>query len=172
MKFAVFFMGEYAAMFVFSGIFAAVFLGGYNLLPINWEAVGLPALAKWNATLAPLWFLGKCTLGITIFIWVRATLPRLRYDQLMSLGWKSLLPFGVYNFIVVATWILLTSVYGPAAGWVAAALAVAGLAFFTTIVARGSNARLDTLEKRAVLLTDGGASRAPKAELAEPGAAS
>lgn len=156
MKFAVFFMGEYAAMFVFSGIFAAVFLGGYNALPVNWEAIGLPVIQKYNQMLAPIWFLGKCTLGITLFIWTRATLPRLRYDQLMSLGWKSLLPLGVFNFIVVATWILLTNLYGPAAGWAAAVLAIGGVAVFTTRIAKGSNARLDTLQNRTIRLADGG----------------
>lgn len=155
MKFAVFFMGEYAAMFIFSGVFATVFLGGYNMLPLNWEALGLPMIQKFNQTLAPVWFLGKCAFGITLFIWVRATLPRLRYDQLMALGWKWLLPLGVFNFIVVATWILLTSLYGPAAGWGAAVLAVVIVAAFSTRLAKISNAKLDTLDKRTISLKDG-----------------
>ena len=86
MKFAVFFMGEYAAMFVFSGIFSCVFFGGYNLLPFNWSAMGLGAVANLQETLAPLTFLIKMALFFTSFIWLRATLPRLRYDQLMGLG--------------------------------------------------------------------------------------
>jgi len=134
MKFAVFFMGEYAAMFLFSGVFAAVFLGGYNMLPLNWTALA-EAFPAWsgffltmdglNYWLAPLWFLGKCSLGITCFIWLRATLPRLRYDQLMSLGWRSLLPLAVANFITVAIWILFTNLYGAAGGFAAAGVAVA-----------------------------------------------
>jgi NADH-quinone oxidoreductase subunit H len=117
MKFAVFFMGEYAAMFLFSGVFAAVFMGGYNLLPIDWAHLGksLPMMegpanfmAQVNYWGAPLWFIGKCITGIVVYIWIRATLPRLRYDQLMSLGWKSLLPVAVINFIVVALWILVS----------------------------------------------------------------
>lgn len=134
MKFAVFFMGEYATMFVFSGVFATVFLGGWNLLPINWDVVAtqVPAMAGLARAmdgltywLAPLWFLGKCATGITFYIWLRATLPRLRYDQLMSLGWKSLLPMAVANFIVVAIWIVGTKLYGPAGGWASGLIGLA-----------------------------------------------
>lgn len=135
MKFAVFFMGEYAAMFLFSGVFAALFLGGYNLLPIDWDylATNVSVGAGFfrfmdgiNYWLAPLFFLGKCAAGITFFVWLRATLPRLRYDQLMNLGWKTLLPVGVANFIVVGLWVVLTdpAVFGPVGGFVSALLAV------------------------------------------------
>lgn len=132
MKFAVFFMGEYAAMFLLSGVFAAVFLGGYNVLPVNWEvaAQSMPGAAGFfnfmgqiNYWLAPLFFLGKCTGGLTFFIWLRATLPRLRYDQLMNVGWKSLLPAAVANFIVVGIWIIGTQLWGVGGGWAAFAVA-------------------------------------------------
>lgn len=126
MKFAVFFMGEYAAMFIFSGVFAAVFLGGYNLMPFRWDylADAYPAasgffrlMADVNYWLGPIGFLAKQIAGLTFFIWLRATLPRLRYDQLMNLGWKSLLPLAVANFIVVGLWIVMTKMYGPWGGW-------------------------------------------------------
>lgn len=128
MKFAVFFMGEYAAMFMFSGIFATVFMGGYNALPINFEYMsahfGWPTGLAWvNYWLGPLTFLGKCATGITFFIWLRATLPRLRYDQLMDLGWKTLLPLSVANLVVVGVWMLATKIWGLAGGWGAWALA-------------------------------------------------
>lgn len=124
MKFAVFFMGEYAAMFVFSGIFGTLFLGGYNPLPIT-ALAGNPIIAY----IAPLVFLGKCAAGLTFFIWLRATLPRLRYDQLMHVGWKSLLPLAVLNFITVAIWILAQGQSGqPWMGFVAWVVAF-GLAF-------------------------------------------
>jgi len=121
MKFAVFFMGEYAAMFIFSGVLATVFLGGWNALPINWDWVAqhstIPVfsgladiMGKLNYWLAPLWFMGKITFMISVYIWLRATLPRLRYDQLMSLGWKSLLPLATVNFIVVGAWILVSRI--------------------------------------------------------------
>lgn len=115
MKFAVFFMGEYATMMIFSGIFSVVFLGGFNVLPINWTELGLSGVQRWNELLAPAWFMGKVTFVFSIFIWLRATLPRLRYDQLMNLGWKSLLPLAVANFIIATVYILVESLNGPAA---------------------------------------------------------
>lgn len=137
MKFAVFFMGEYAAMFLFSGVFAAVFLGGPNLLPVSWERlatsnpqVGFYGWMAWaNYWLGPLTFLGKCAGGITFFIWLRATLPRLRYDQLMNLGWKTLLPLAVVNFVIVGLWIVSTRAAGIWGGW-----AVFGLALLVAYV--------------------------------------
>ncbi|MBI5705959.1 MAG: NADH-quinone oxidoreductase subunit H [Armatimonadetes bacterium] len=141
MKFAVYFMGEYAAMFVFSLMFAAVFLGGYNLLPVNfhelsasvshvaflaWLSPILDFLGEMNPTLAPLWFIGKGFFGITIYIWIRATLPRLRYDQLMNLGWKVLLPVGLANFLIAALWTMVTSTRDVKTGWLAWLAAFAG----------------------------------------------
>ncbi|MDK3162507.1 NADH-quinone oxidoreductase subunit H [Kamptonema cortianum] len=145
MKFAVFFMGEYAAMFILSGVFACLFLGGYNLAPLNWGylADSVPAMSGFfrsmeglNYWLAPVWFLGKCFGGITFFIWLRATLPRLRYDQLMNLGWKTLLPLGVANFIVAGIWVIGTRMYGVGGGWVATVAAlVLGLVVYLRILA-------------------------------------
>lgn len=159
MKFAVFFMGEYAAMFLLSGVFAVVFLGGYNILPIQ-------ALQPISAIVAPLVFVGKCALGITFFIWLRATLPRLRYDQLMSLGWRSLLPLAVANFVTVGLWVLFSSnqagestpLLALAAWFVAAGLLYALYA----VVKKLSAQRLDTaLEKRTVTLVSGNPAPAP-----------
>jgi len=163
MKFAVFFMGEYAAMFVFSGIFSVVFMGGYNLLPINWLALGdsVPALQTLaqrlhdiNQGLAPVFFLLKCALGITFYIWLRATLPRLRYDQLMGLGWKSLLPLAVANFIVVALWIMCTAWYGAAGGWAAVIAAGVILIVLYLQVMAASQKGIQGLNKRDVELVD------------------
>jgi NADH-quinone oxidoreductase subunit H len=134
MKFAVFFMGEYAAMFIFSGVLSAIFLGGYNLLPIRWDELArdfegaspiFNALGGLNYWLAPMWFMGKIVFMLSCFIWLRATLPRLRYDQLMSLGWKSLLPLAATNFILISAWIVVKELYGPVAGvglWIGSAV--------------------------------------------------
>jgi len=107
MKFAAFFMGEYAAMVAYGMIFATIFLGGFNFAPFNWHEIAqsYPMFAifeKLNLYLAPLFFIGKVVAVFTAFIWIRATLPRLRYDQLMSLGWKFLLPLGLANILVTA----------------------------------------------------------------------
>jgi NADH-quinone oxidoreductase subunit H len=83
---------EYVNMVVVSGIAVTVFLGGW-LLPGN------PSVPGW---VDPIIVVAKMMLFVTFFIWIRATLPRLRYDQLMSLGWKILLPLATLNLLVTA----------------------------------------------------------------------
>jgi NADH-quinone oxidoreductase subunit H len=94
MRFGSFLLVEYMEIMVVSGIAAAIFLGGWMGPGPGW--------------LDPIWMLLK-TLGLVLFfIWVRATLPRLRYDQLMSLGWKILLPLATLNMLVTAVLVVLT----------------------------------------------------------------
>jgi len=93
MRFGTFFMAEYMEVVVISGIATAVFLGG-------WHGPG----PEW---LGPLWVLLKMLALIFLFIWVRATLPRFRYDQLMSFGWKVLLPLTTVNVVVTAIVVVL-----------------------------------------------------------------
>ncbi|MFZ4712932.1 MAG: NADH-quinone oxidoreductase subunit NuoH [Bacteriovoracaceae bacterium] len=96
MKFALFFMAEYIHMIVLSAVFIILFFGGYNLLP------GMSLLT--NFIPVPILQVGslifKVGFMIWLFVWVRWSIPRLRYDQLMNLGWKGLLPLGVLNLIV------------------------------------------------------------------------
>ena len=94
MRFGSFFMAEYMEILIISAIAAACFLGG-------WHGPGPEALG-------PLWMLIKIVLGAIFFIWVRASLPRLRYDQLMSFGWKILLPVATLNVLVTATVLVVT----------------------------------------------------------------
>lgn len=158
MKFAVYFMGEYAAMFVFSGIFAAIFLGGYNLAPIRFDALAAGGNPVWHALswinywLAPALFLGKMAVGITFYVWLRATLPRLRYDQLMNLGWKSLLPLATFNFIGVAGWLYLKDQYGPGVATLAGFAMVAVVLIAFAFITRRSNRR--EFEHREVTMVD------------------
>jgi NADH-quinone oxidoreductase subunit H len=88
MRFGSFFMAEYINMIAISGIATAMFLGG-------WHGFG-------PAALGPLWVILKMFVVIVVFIWIRATLPRLRYDQLMAFGWKVLLPLATLNALVTA----------------------------------------------------------------------
>jgi NADH-quinone oxidoreductase subunit H len=94
MRFGSFFMAEYMEILIISGIAAACFLGG-------WHGPG-------PSELAPLWMLLKIMAGAVLFIWVRASLPRLRYDQLMSFGWKILLPLATLNVLVTAIVLVVT----------------------------------------------------------------
>ena len=94
MRFGSFFMAEYMHVIVFSGICTAMFLGG-------WHGPG-------PAWLDPFWVLFKMFFIVCLFIWVRATLPRLRYDQLMNFGWKVLLPLATVNVMVTACVVVLT----------------------------------------------------------------
>jgi NADH-quinone oxidoreductase subunit H len=92
-KFALFFLGEYLAMFSISGLGATLFLGG-------WSA----PLSILNFVPSWIWFFGKVMLSIFVFIWMRGTLPRLRQDQLMNFAWKFVLPFTLLNLFVTALW--------------------------------------------------------------------
>jgi NADH-quinone oxidoreductase subunit H len=98
MRFAMFFLAEYINIFSMSAIAATLFLGGWN--GPTWEGT-VPAFV--SALLPTVWFLLKTYFIVFIFFWLRATLPRLRYDQLMSLGWKRLIP-------VALAWIVVSAV--------------------------------------------------------------
>ena len=91
MKWALFFLGEYANMFSISAIAATLFLGG-------WNGPWLPDGLKF------LWLVAKVVALLFVFIWIRWTFPRLRYDQLMSFGWKVLLPLSIANVAGAAIW--------------------------------------------------------------------
>lgn len=162
MKFAVFFMGEYAAMFIFSGVFAAVFCGGFNLpFRFDWLAANVPSLSGLFTTLeginywlGPVFFILKVAFFFSCFIWLRATLPRLRYDQLMNLGWKSLLPLAVANFIVVAIWIMCTKLYGIGGGFAAAGAAIVILVLLYVNWLAALRGGIKGIEKRTVDLVE------------------
>ena len=96
MSYALFFLGEYANMILMSGITTILFLGGW-MGPFNI----LPALG-------PLWFVLKVCFLLFVFIWVRGTFPRYRYDQLMRLGWKVFLPASLVWLVITAGVLLAT----------------------------------------------------------------
>jgi NADH-quinone oxidoreductase subunit H len=93
MTFALFFLGEYANMLLMGAMTSILFLGGWlpplDIAPFNW----IPG---------PIWFFAKIAACMFVFLWVRATMPRYRYDQLMRLGWKVFLPFSLL-------WVVLTA---------------------------------------------------------------
>jgi NADH-quinone oxidoreductase subunit H len=97
-KFASYFFAEYVNILVVSGIAVTMFLGGW-LLPFGIDPPGI---------VDPFVVLAKIFLFVFFFVWIRATLPRLRYDQLMSLGWKVLLPLATANALVTAIVVVVT----------------------------------------------------------------
>ncbi|MBM4134554.1 MAG: NADH-quinone oxidoreductase subunit NuoH [Nitrospira sp.] len=101
MRFAFFFLAEYANMILVSCIAAALFLGGWNApYPGTLvERLGLEGLAWVEGVV---WFAAKVYFFLFLFFWLRATLPRLRYDQLMRFGWKVMLPIALGNILVTA----------------------------------------------------------------------
>ena len=101
MTFAMFFLGEYANMILMSGMTTVLFLGGwlppFGFAPFTW----IPG---------PIWFAAKIAFVLFLFLWVRATFPRYRYDQLMRLGWKVFLPLSL-------AWVVVTAGVLVAFGW-------------------------------------------------------
>ncbi len=101
MAFALFYLGEYANMILMSAMTSVLFLGGwlapFGIPPFTW-------IPGW------IWFFAKIALVLFCFLWVRATFPRFRYDQLMRLGWKVFLPFSLF-------WLVLTGGVLVATGW-------------------------------------------------------
>ena len=93
MSFALFYLGEYANMILMSAMTSILFLGGwlapFGVAPFTWVP-------------GPIWFALKISLVLFGFLWVRATFPRFRYDQLMRLGWKVFLPFSLFYLVLVA----------------------------------------------------------------------
>ncbi|MBI2212076.1 MAG: NADH-quinone oxidoreductase subunit H [Acidobacteria bacterium] len=96
MKFALFFMAEYMAMGTISALMATLFLGGWDVPYWNEPATFVGFLASFGA------FLAKTTFFLMVFVWVRWTVPRLKYDLLMKLGWKVFLPLALLNMVIVA----------------------------------------------------------------------
>jgi len=101
MTFALFFLGEYGNMILQSATISILFLGGW-LPPID--------VAPFNWIPGPLWFFAKMAVVLFLFLWVRATFPRYRYDQLMRLGWKVFLPLSLF-------WVLVTAGVLMTFGW-------------------------------------------------------
>jgi NADH-quinone oxidoreductase subunit H len=102
MTFALFFLGEYASMLLMGAMTSILFLGGW-LPPID--------IAPFNWIPGPIWLFAKIAACMFVFLWVRATFPRYRYDQLMRLGWKVFLPFSLF-------WVVLTAGVLVAFDWV------------------------------------------------------
>lgn len=144
MKFAMFMMAEYVGMIAVSVIAVSMFFGGYHIIPV--DTVPL---------LGPLFLILKVFIALSLFIWVRATLPRLRYDRLMALGWKVLLPLS----LVAVAWTSIAVVLGEETQS-STAYGIVSLIFFVVIVVggflflRGENQDADTAQDPVDLMND------------------
>jgi NADH-quinone oxidoreductase subunit H len=98
MTFAMFFLGEYANMILMSAMTSLLFLGGW-MAPID--------MAPFTWIPGPIWFAGKIAFCLFLFLWIRATFPRYRYDQLMRLGWKVFLPISLIWVVLIAGWVVM-----------------------------------------------------------------
>ena len=110
MKFSMFFIAEYANMLTTSGMMATLFLGGWDIPFTSWDNTGDPSVLKTLLTL--LSFALKAGFFLFLYMWIRWTLPRFRYDQLMSLGWKFLLPLSLGYIVLIATVLLVLQSLG------------------------------------------------------------
>jgi NADH-quinone oxidoreductase subunit H len=120
MKFAMFMMAEYLAMIAVSALVAATFFGGYH------DGFGLVTVAP---ILGPLVMAGKIVLLLVLMIWVRATLPRIRYDRLMQFGWKVMLPLALLAVVWTAVSVVISDVFDSTVVY-----GVAGAIFFLVVV--------------------------------------
>jgi NADH-quinone oxidoreductase subunit H len=103
-RFALFFMGEYANMILASAMLVTLFFGGWTLPVFGLDQ---PATTLLGGLAHIAIFLAKLCGFVLLFIWVRWMLPRFRYDQLMSLGWRRFIPLALANIVVTATWLWL-----------------------------------------------------------------
>ena len=114
MKFSLFFIAEYANMVTASALMVTLFFGGWDVPFTGHDNIG--PFSGWLTLLSVLIFFGKLLFFLFFFMWIRWTLPRFRYDQLMSLGWKIMLPLALAYIIVIAGVILILEVAGMGPG--------------------------------------------------------
>jgi NADH-quinone oxidoreductase subunit H len=111
MKLGFYLFAEYVNMFISSAVMATLFFGGYDIPFVNDHALGQHIGQNWLAVLEGICLFLKVAFFIFFFMWVRWTVPRFRYDQLMRLGWKVLIPLALVNLLVTG-FVLLLKQYG------------------------------------------------------------
>ena len=151
LKFALFFLAEYVNIIAVSALATTLFLGGYHALP------GLGFTEAWlGGWFTAIWFFLKVLTFFFVFVWLRGTLPRLRYDQFMQFGWKVLIPVSILWILVVATLRVLSLQNAPKAVVIAFASTIV---FIIMAVNVGfENAK----KKKALAVADGDNKTAPK----------
>ena len=120
MKFSLFFIAEYASMVTASALMATLFFGGWDVPFTGRDNVG--PYSGWLSLLSVFIFLGKILFFLFLYMWVRWTLPRFRYDQLMSLGWKFMLPLALIYIVLISAVLLGLGAAGIGQGMMQAAI--------------------------------------------------
>jgi len=108
MKFAFFMLAEYSAMTVNSCLIVSLFLGGWSISIAGWgiTTAGLQALGVWGGLIGAIIFIAKVMFFMLVYVWFRGTFPRFRFDQLMDLGWKWMIPLALGNIFVTGIVVL------------------------------------------------------------------
>ena len=136
LKFALFFLAEYVNIIAVSALATTLFLGGYHALP------GLGFTEAWlGGWFTGIWFFSKVLVFFFVFVWLRGTLPRLRYDQFMQFGWKILIPVSILWILVVATLRTLSLEGAPR-------VVVVGFASFVVLLVMAANIGFDNAKKK------------------------
>jgi NADH-quinone oxidoreductase subunit H len=139
MKFSMFFIAEYANMLTVSAMFVTLFLGGWDIPFTQWDNTGAYSLMKGLATFGM--FVTKVLSFMFFFMWIRWSLPRFRYDQLMSLGWKVLLPVALVYLTLISTLIVVLDKAGMGRGakfgWIMGAVNLVLVVLLFVVLDRG-----------------------------------
>ncbi|CAB4671123.1 MAG: NADH-quinone oxidoreductase subunit NuoH [Actinobacteria bacterium] len=148
LKFALFFLAEYVNIVAVSALATTLFLGGYHALP------GLTFTEQWlGGWFTAIWFFVKVLFFFFIFVWLRGTLPRMRYDQFMKFGWKVLIPTSLFWIMIVSTLRVLSLQGAPRA-------AVVGFASGIVLIVMLISMAFDASKKRTLAV--------PEVEVAAP----
>lgn len=148
MKFALFFLAEYAAMITGSCVAVAVFLGGWHLpwLDLVWYGGPQPLVSGWAGVALKFGvFWGKVIFFLFFYMWVRWTLPRFRFDQLMNLAWRALVPLALAAFVIAAFFVYLREQIGlnHVAVWIALSNILLAAGAMAVVSLRGKPAILN-----------------------------
>jgi len=136
LKFALFFLAEYVNIIAVSALATTLFLGGYHAPP------GLSFTEAWlGGWFTGIWFFSKVLVFFFVFVWLRGTLPRLRYDQFMQFGWKILIPVSILWILVVATLRTLSLEGAPR-------IVVIGFASFVVLLVMAANIGFENAKKK------------------------
>jgi NADH-quinone oxidoreductase subunit H len=165
LKFALFFLAEYVNMATVSALATTLFLGGWRApWPLSAINDGMFNEGYWPV----LWFLGKVLGFIFMFIWLRGTLPRLRYDQFMKFGWKRLIPVSLAWIVAVAVIRYLSVNGGIDRTWLIAGLAVLAVVFAALFFVGGKEPEAEETSERPEHARPTGAFPVPPMELPAP----